>query len=135
MRGVAVAACLVLCLGCGGGSGLDTHPVSGKVTIKGGEPVKKGIVQFSNGTYTSIGGIETDGSYTMSSAGEDDGVPPGTYKVVVLNTNLPDIKDDGSMVEIPPVIDARYESPDNSGLTVTVPGDNYDLELDPPVAQ
>lgn len=127
------ALSLSLCLGCGGGGNLDTEPVAGKVSVKGGGVIANGIVQFSSGEHTSIGGIAEDGTYTMSSEGEGDGVPPGDYTVVFLSTQSGgDILDDGSVTEEKRVIAEKYEDPTATDIKVTVPGGNYDFELDPP---
>lgn len=132
----AAVATLLLLTGCGGGSGLKTHPVSGKITVNGGGKVANGIVQMSSGEFTSVGGIMEDGSYTMSSVGEGDGVPPGTYSVVFLSTfSGGDILDDGSMTPKFPTIHSKYEVATTSGIKVTVPGDSYDFVLDPPEAE
>ena len=43
--GMCGATLLVLGAGCGGGSGLDLHPVSGTVTFDG-QPIEDGYITF-----------------------------------------------------------------------------------------
>jgi hypothetical protein len=70
--------------GCGHPAGL--FPVSGKVLYKG-EPAAGAVVYFHReGTPNStipFGIVEEDGSFYLSSDGQGDGCPPGTYAVLV----------------------------------------------------
>ena len=136
MQGFRITCLLTLmCFlttGCGGG-GPATHKVTGKVTVKGGETVTQGIVQFSSGEFSGNGPINSDGTYVMSSAGDEDGVPAGKYKVVIIGTaSGGGYNPDGPPEPEKPIINSKYESTETSGLEVEVPGGNYDFELDPP---
>jgi hypothetical protein len=72
--------------GCGPGNGLTMGRVSGVVTYKG-EPVEFGEVLFvpdsdkGNSGVPSMGRIEKDGRYTMSTQDSGDGVIAGHHKV------------------------------------------------------
>jgi hypothetical protein len=72
--------------GCGPGNGLTMGRVSGVVTYKG-EPVEFGEVLFvpdsdkGNSGVPSMGRIEKDGRYTMSTQDAGDGVIAGYHKV------------------------------------------------------
>ena len=88
---VAVA---VVIAGCGGdNSGLaQRYSVSGKVTYKGAA-VPTGTIVFEPtnpappaGRHAS-GTIE-NGSYSLTTSGEDEGALPGEYKVLVLATTV-----------------------------------------------
>jgi hypothetical protein len=70
--------CLQLLLGCGGDG---THDVTGRVTFEDGSPLTKGEVVFEGEEFEAIGRIKEDGTYELSSYGDGDGAPPGTYKV------------------------------------------------------
>jgi hypothetical protein len=89
-RGRALSAAglaLTLALtGCGPDNGLTMGRVSGVVTYKG-EPVEFGDILFlpdsdkGNSGVPSMGRIEKDGRYTMSTQDAGDGVIAGYHKV------------------------------------------------------
>ena len=126
-----VILALVVCVGCGGSSGT----VSGKVTVKGGDPLTQGMVTFDSGAESYS--AEIDGSGNLKFIG--DGLPPGSYKVAVIGTEAypegydPETADYTEEVEMVPVIDSKYEDSSTSGLTIEVKagGNTIDLELDP----
>ncbi len=72
--------------GCGPGNGLTMGRVSGIVTYKG-QPVEFGEVLFlpdsgkGNNGVPSMGSIDKDGSFTMSTQESGDGVIVGFHKV------------------------------------------------------
>lgn len=79
-----------LVVGCGDSSGLPPrYVVTGKVTYNGA-PVPKGTVTFEpaspDGRHAS--GAITDGTYSMSTLGDNDGAMPGDYKVVIISTEI-----------------------------------------------
>lgn len=63
--GMCGATLLVLGAGCGGGSGLDLHPVSGTVTFDG-QPVEDGYITFraQSGDPRGFAGPIKQGKYT-----------------------------------------------------------------------
>src|SRR5262245_42547255 len=79
-----VAACALV--GCGPDNGLTMGRVSGVVTYKG-DPVEFGEVLFvpdsskGNKGVVSMGSIQKDGRYTMSTQESGDGVIAGYHKV------------------------------------------------------
>jgi hypothetical protein len=71
---------------CGTDDGLGKrYPVSGTVTYND-KPLEKGEISFVSEDLTknySATGIITDGSYTLSTGGNNDGAQVGKYKVTV----------------------------------------------------
>jgi len=83
---LAIAGLFLATTGCGGG-GAATASVSGKVTYEG-KPVTGGSIGFSpigtgSGNPGKAGGstVQSDGTYTVSTYGEDDGAVIGKHKV------------------------------------------------------
>ena len=86
----------VLTLGCGGSAGPEppkTHPVTGTVLWKKGEPVRGGLVEFrptGDNPHTTNAEIGEDGKFTVGTlAGKKrvEGAQEGKYTVVVLITS------------------------------------------------
>src|SRR5690606_587041 len=84
----AIGALLVSLAGCDGGE-FSTAPVSGKVVMNG-QPVTEGNITFSpiaegnselSGKPAS-GDIGSDGTFTLSTYGENDGAVVGKHRVI-----------------------------------------------------
>ena len=124
---LAVLACLV---GCGESK---TSPVNGRVKLKDGSDVSvlKGYsltFESEGGKSSSVGEVNADGTFQLSTFGANDGAVPGKYRVAInplINPN-PDKPPTKSKLS------AKYENLESSGLTVEVkPGqNNIELELD-----
>lgn len=119
-----LAAAAVALAAFAAGCGASMNPVSGKVTLPGGQPVPGGMVVFEGQvggkTISARGAIGPDGSYTMSTNTPGDGVPAGTYKVSIAppGSANPD-------APAPSPFAAKFSSFDSSGLTFEVkPGKN-----------
>ncbi len=82
---LAVPALLVMA-SCGTDDGLGKrYPVSGTVTYNG-NPLEKGTISFvSEDLKNNLGasGTITNGSYTLSTGGNEDGAQAGKYKVTI----------------------------------------------------
>ncbi|MCH2114856.1 MAG: carboxypeptidase-like regulatory domain-containing protein [Pirellulales bacterium] len=67
----------------------DKYPprfrVTGKVTFPDGAPVRTGVIEFVpiRGNLTANGTINSDGTYSLSTIGQDDGACAGEYRVIV----------------------------------------------------
>jgi hypothetical protein len=93
MTGMIISMASVVLLGlftgCGPASGTlaPLIQVKGKVTYKG-QPVTQGMIRFEPDGYgrMATGKIESDGSFTLSTLGKDDGVVAGTHKVFITGT-------------------------------------------------
>ncbi len=122
---------LCACAGCS-----DKQPLGGKVTFSDdGTPLTTGAVFLETPTFQSSGSIQADGTYVVGSAGLDDGIPQGTYRVSIRGADSITTVDgpEGSPTEKrASLIDPKYQSPDTSGLTFTVDGSTkrFDIQVD-----
>ena len=129
MKKYTILFCLLICLVVVGCSRNKT--LTGKVTFTDGKPATCGIVIFQTDNFISKGEIMSDGSYTMSSAKENDGIPPGDYKVYVSGITK---TGKGSATLLPvPLCAPKFEKPHTSGLTCTIPApeNKFDIVLEP----
>ena len=79
---------LVFVLGCGENDGLGRrYPVHGRVMYQS-QPVETGRITFhpidSTGAARDATGTIQDGSYSLSTIGDDDGAFPGSYRVTIV---------------------------------------------------
>ncbi len=93
---IALAAGLLLSLGCSGSDRPKTVAVSGSVTVKGEAPSYPGGVFFApievEEGYPKRGGralFETDGEFSVTTFEDGDGLIPGTYRVRVESWKVP----------------------------------------------
>lgn len=134
MKHLILAACLCVLAGCGGGASGTT--VTGKATFTDGTPLPRGAVTFTGKTGTYSSAIGPEGAYTM------ENVPDGSYQVVVTGVTEGDVQaadqhtaqppGESAEITVPEVkslIPEKYSDPDQSGLTVTVPGD-YTIQVE-----
>lgn len=136
---MAVAVCLIS--GCGGGNGLETAPVTGKVMYQG-KPLPYGTISFQpQAGSPATGKIQPDGTFVLGTYGDRDGAIVGINKVLITATEI----DAGAAPEADPntemqvpksVIPTKYGSFSTSGLTAEVSqGENdftFELTGDPP---
>ena len=127
MLALSISA-LTLLAGCLGSSAPKTINVQGKVTYQD-QPVTLGYVSFvpvepAEGypSRPASGTINPDGTYQLSSFGENDGAVPGKYQVAIVS------KTGGPTPEEPDApeewaIPKKYGNPAESGLTATIPAD------------
>jgi len=109
--------------------------LGGSVTYDDGTPVTEGGVIFVTSTFQSRGMITSDGTYTLSSTGNDDGIPPGEYKVFLtgVERTIKIDRPDGSYeTRSEPLILEKYTSPETSELTFTVDGKKkrFDIQVE-----
>lgn len=123
------AACFVVLAGCGG----KTVPINGRAKFKDGSDVSalQGYevnLQADGGGASSYGTIEPDGTFKISTFGQNDGAVPGKHRVTV----TPSASPDPDKPPPKPVIPPKYGAFETSGLTVEVkPGQSeVELELD-----
>lgn len=135
MASKIVLSCVLLvgsvCLGCG-----NNVPLKGKVTFADdGSPVTTGEVLFDDGQKIARGPIQSDGSYVAGLEKAKSGLPPGNYRVSIVNTaTLIPSPDPYIAPTYKPVIHNKYMSPENSGLTLVVDKTTkqYDIQVDRP---
>ena len=130
----------LLLAGCGDGN----IRLKGKVTFSDDDsPLEAGVVMFDNGTINASGNINPDGTYTVGMLRNNDGLPPGDYRVLISGAArllpCPENEDDDPENDIYPppmerLIDRRYESYDTSGLSIKVDSSTklYDISVDRP---
>jgi hypothetical protein len=108
-------------LGCRSG---DYYSVSGRILDPMGNPIdgledSQVVFSLENGLTSSVGEVQSDGSFEMFTDRPGDGVPPGEYHVLIARKYLDPER------AAPQVIDSKYENFDTSGLRATVePKDN-----------
>jgi hypothetical protein len=118
------ALILVPCSGCGSGSGAVTAlvPVKGKVTYKG-QPLTSGVVHFEPDGYgrPATGKLQPDGSYTLGTLKEGDGVVAGEHLVTIGGFDKP-LASDRTL--------KKYGSRRDSGLTAEVDSEHTEFNFD-----
>ncbi len=147
---VLIAFCAALVIGCSGGGGPQTAPVSGTVTYDG-QPVAGVKVVFipkEGGSRNASGVTDAQGRFQLTMFEENDGAVPGEYSVSISEATGADLGDisaedpsaaygdameaaatgemgaDASEEEAK--IPAKYGDPAKSGLDRTVePGKNH----------
>jgi hypothetical protein len=87
-------------------------PVTGKVLLPGGSPLRAGRVEFipvKEPGLLAHGKIATDGTFTLQTRNPGDGAIPGEYKIRIM---VPEKQEFSRL--------ARYRDEDGSRLRVTV---------------
>lgn len=101
---LALALVVTAVGGCGGGgSDLDSIPVTGKVTGPDGAPLKGVGISFrgtGSKTYQATGVSGEDGSYELSTGGENDGAPAGDYAISLSDADGKPLKADPATVTV-----------------------------------
>ena len=121
-------------LGCGNGQ----VGLSGKVTFSDDDsPLTVGMVCFSTDSFLARGAIQGDGTYTLGSASEKDGLPPGQYRVYVEGAvkEKEDGKNQGGGMSLPTMvtaIDPKFSAGKTSGIVadVTASTKTFDFKVD-----
>lgn len=111
----------------------DKVQFGGRVTFSDdGLPVEYGFVVFSTPTFQSRGAIGPDGTYVLSSTGNEDGIPPGEYAVFLGGTEKTVVVDENESPLYIPQVDGKYLSAETSGLRCTVDGNTkrYDFQVE-----
>ncbi|MDR2704832.1 MAG: hypothetical protein LBC02_03545 [Planctomycetaceae bacterium] len=126
---------LLLCftgfMGCSNGN----VKFGGKVTFEDGSPLTTGMVIFDNGVITSRAPIQSDGTFVAGTSRENNGIPPGTYRVSISAAiELLDNPEGKFPAPSRPLIHQKFASPETSGLTVTIDKSPqpYNIIVEPP---
>ena len=114
---------LVAGIGCS-----NKVPVHGKVVLQDGSPLNTGVVLFQGDGILSRATIQPDGTFKASTEKNNDGIPPGIYKVYIsgamVGADPPkgDASSDGGIPEgdVKHLIDPKFSHPDNSGIVCEV---------------
>jgi hypothetical protein len=124
----AFALVAILAVGCN-----NNVPLKGKVTFTdNGEPLTQGTVAFLKDGIVSRGTIQPDGTFVIGTEKVSDGLPPGTYQVYITGSEIVTPINEHGANAYEPQIDRKYESPDTSGLSVTVDASTrtFNIEVD-----
>lgn len=131
---VAVAMIAAAAVGCGRS---DLHRVSGRVHFPDGTPLPTGRVvvdyagQHPGGAW---GGIKSDGSFTIGTMSENDGMKAGRFRVAIVEAYAADPQQ-GLLLD-QPLVDRRFNDPATSGLSFEVPRQLvWDIEVEKPASR
>jgi hypothetical protein len=117
LTGVAI----LLSTGCGS-QVPKTYPVQGRVVTENGKPIEMGSVEFrSEGKESRIiarGKIKPDGSFSLSTFGNDDGAVAGKHDVIIQQMII--AEGFGKSHEHGPRVPAIYSEYASSGLTAEI---------------
>ena len=120
----ALVLSLLLLIGCGG-----NVTVTGKVVFSDdGSPLTVGTVCFASNGSLARGDIQPDGTFTVGTLGERDGLPPGTYSVYILGASRIIGSADAGIDE--QLIDLKHTSPDTSGKKVEITSSIRDFVIE-----
>lgn len=132
---IAMAGCLVLPIALVGCSHDDnatprasTHAVQGSVLLPDGKPLAGGTIHFvptADGLAGATGLIHEDGTFHLSTYGQDDGAAVGTYKIRV-EPDFTGFPRDRKGAPVLP-FHHRYTDEDTSEWTVVVKAGGNDL--------
>jgi hypothetical protein len=130
---LAVAACF--CVGCGE-SGLPTVPINGQITFGGGPPPNAGTVVFSPRSVAEglprrpgRGRFTQDGTFTVTSFKEGDGLIPGTYQPLVDCWKGQPSSDNPKTFETLNNVPSGFEAPE---VVVEAGADSVEVKIDVP---
>ncbi|MDR1494193.1 MAG: YgdI/YgdR family lipoprotein, partial [Planctomycetaceae bacterium] len=127
-----IFSCLILPTACLflAGCGSNQVPLGGKVTFQDGKPLKTGVVCFSTGTFMAEGRLNENGEYTVGSLKDNDGLPPGTYKVYIQGAIEYNAKEQGVSL-----IHKKFTEPNTTPFSFEAKksGDKtFNIEVSPP---
>jgi hypothetical protein len=120
--------------GCGGAK-VKTHPVQGKVELKGGDvAILQGshvelLAQEGEAEKRASGVIAADGTFSLKTLHEGEvvaGAPEGQYKARII---LGDESDENVPKRKGNPVHRRFLDFETSGLSVTVPAGDYTISL------
>src|SRR5262245_38130697 len=125
----ALVTGLILCAGCGSGKPKPV-PVSGSLTVKK-VPADGALVRLwpvdaeGPNVVRPLGYVQHDGSFQLTTYAENDGAPPGKYKVTIewRPKKKTTMEADG-----PDRLEGRYADPEQSTIEVVVNSSTTRLE-------
>ena len=105
------------------------YPVTGRILLADGQPLKGGTVQFipSQGGLPASGKIDADGRFILKSLKSREGAAPGEYKVRIEPSSELLAKKGRSAPKLP--FASKYREYDGeTGLTATIKAEPMQLE-------
>jgi len=131
-RGIFTALFCCLALITIGGCG-NSPRVQGTITYENGELLKEGLVVFESSTGTFFGDVRSNGTYSMGSTRNGQGIPPGEYKVYFQSAQEEIGRDEDNRPLYKDLLDSKFYSPNSSGLNCTVKGNTrFDIPVTRP---
>lgn len=114
---VGISLAVIAVAGCGRS---DLYPVRGRVAFADGSPLPTGrvVVRYGDGK-ASWGSIQPDGSFSVGTLKQSDGMRAGTYRVAVKDAYVEVLRNGETVSE--PLVHKRFADPATSGLEFTVP--------------
>ena len=105
-----------------------TYPVRGTVVFKDGAPVTWGTIEFHpvGRQAAARAEIQSDGSFALSTYGQNDGAVPGKYQVTVVQL-MPVDQPFKHQHAHPPGVARKHSNPLASGLSETVSADHENV--------
>lgn len=132
MRTVSLLACFcaLLLMGCGSQDDKwkkdrpKTAPAAGVITLDG-KPLDGAQVVLvpESGTHGASALSAADGSFRLSAFPPDDGAVPGSYKVMIVKSIVPELQE-GETAELAYaklLVPKKYTDANTSGLMVDIP--------------
>jgi len=144
MKHLSLSLVLLLCLLVAAGCNRNVQ-VTGKVAFPDGKPLSTGQVVFESEKISAMGKLSEDGSYTLGTDKENNGLPRGKYRVFITGAvtygEAPPLPTDmyGRRTSVSPLapsialIDRKYISAETSGLEVDITKHmSYDITVEKP---
>jgi len=104
--GILGLCVLLSASGCGSGNVKG----GGTVSFPDGTPVQSGTVVFANDLHQFTGTIQANGTFRLGGLRPGDGLPPGTYRVAVIEVYENEVA----------ILDDRFESFERSSISFDV---------------
>jgi hypothetical protein len=117
---------LVLTNGCGN----NYIPCGGKVTFDDGTPLTKGTIRFTSSNLMATGIIQSDGTFTLTTLKEGDGLPTGEYSVSIIEAAEETIDPVTSyVISSKPLIDQKFEENETSNIRYSVKPETKEIHI------
>jgi hypothetical protein len=102
---------------------------SGHVVFDDGSPVPCGTICFLGENYQASGNIQSSGKFTIGSTRADNGLLPGSYKVIIAGAQKVIGTGDEGQPLFEELVDGKFTNPETTPLTIVVQGNNSTLEF------
>ncbi|MGL6194588.1 MAG: hypothetical protein ACRC2T_07160 [Thermoguttaceae bacterium] len=111
-------------------TGCGNTKLKGKVVYSDdGSPLPAGIVCFKTDTFLARGQIGEDGTFTVGSKSENDGLPSGTYEVYITNATKPSGSDSSGMPILEELIVPGVLNGEKSPIKMDISSSTKEIEL------
>ncbi len=128
-----LSVAFVLAAIAGGCGRSDMHRVSGRVQFADGSPLRDGrvVVEYDGAQKGGAWGrIKENGSFTIGTLSENDGMKAGTYSVTIRDAFEPATRPETSAT---PLVHPRFLNAATSGLSFEVPKQTkWDIVVEKP---